>query len=830
MNRFWRRAVIPALLLAAAMGLRLHAPTADLPADISFSGSIYTDEGNQCHNSRSKVLFGEWYPDDWRITHYNPVVPYLKYGIFKVLGVGLFQVRLVSFIFAFLSLLFFYWTLRSYLEFPFALLGTGLLGVNFLFVMYNRIGTFETPMIFWMILALFLIEKFRVRERPIFLLLAGASAYMAFIFKNTVAHFLPVPLAACLIYAAFAPPGSKRPPGGWLRRCGWILAGLIGVFLIWLLAFYLPNREWIWNAPGQYIGNQMFPRSLGSALDNFLAFNWKQQFFKIPVVWVFSLLYVPLFVRRLLNRSADISEISVFLYFLSHTVFFMFISNRPTRYLVAVIPAMAFMATLTLRRLWRPPDPSSPPPTLRTRLLLIPLDALWLGLAAYFCLIPLLGHVLPGLRTPPLSWAYALAALAAAVAGHGLKRVLETRLTDSVWRRSTGRVLRITLFSAALATALLVNLYHYRHWDRTKTHTVYDLSRELGSRLQNAYIAGLTAPVAVLENRHRALFLFPRFVNWTPDTFARYPLTHALLASFNHEISLYYSAWPERMEHAALLKTYSVKDQFLHLYSFREPFVAQLESTEHGSLRARVVNPAGTRQTGTLGVASFRTAGGQGRSSSTCVSYLPRIRVDLDPGSNTLEWPLPGVKTGESEARAWLVFTTHEGWEGPLRYEAEKFPRRVGQNEALAGASAGWVRTFRRGRDRPGFLCFGPFVPYSPGLLQVDFHLRLDSVRPGIRPLCSVEVFSYRERRSLVKRILKPRDIPGDGRVNLRLWVLLPDTKTLEFRVFAEGWADMVLDYIDMTYLQGQVTFPEGSVQETISGHDDCCKGGVSGE
>ena len=70
------------LILLFSFGLRIYAPTADLPADISFSGSIYTDEGNQCHNSRSKILYDEWYPDDWRISNYNPVVSFIKYIIF----------------------------------------------------------------------------------------------------------------------------------------------------------------------------------------------------------------------------------------------------------------------------------------------------------------------------------------------------------------------------------------------------------------------------------------------------------------------------------------------------------------------------------------------------------------------------------------------------------------------------------------------------------------------------------------------------------------------------------------------------------------------------
>ena len=102
------------IILLFSIGLRINSPKADLPSHITFSGSILTDEGNQCHNSRSKALYNEWYPDDWRITSYNPLLPYMKYAIFKIFGVGLWQLRSISFIFAFLSLLLFFLTLKSY--------------------------------------------------------------------------------------------------------------------------------------------------------------------------------------------------------------------------------------------------------------------------------------------------------------------------------------------------------------------------------------------------------------------------------------------------------------------------------------------------------------------------------------------------------------------------------------------------------------------------------------------------------------------------------------------------------------------------------------------
>ena len=197
-RRTERAAVLAALLiLLFSMVLRINAPRADLPSHITFSGSILTDEGNQCHNSRSKALYNQWYPDDWRITGYNPILPYIKYAVFKIFGVGMWQLRSVSFLFAFLTLLFFFLTLRSYFhpKYSPALLGTLLLGVNFLFVMYNKIGTFETSITFWVVLALYFLEKYRSGRKTVFLVLTGAATFMAFVFKSIMAYFLPLPIA-----------------------------------------------------------------------------------------------------------------------------------------------------------------------------------------------------------------------------------------------------------------------------------------------------------------------------------------------------------------------------------------------------------------------------------------------------------------------------------------------------------------------------------------------------------------------------------------------------------------------------------------------------------
>jgi 4-amino-4-deoxy-L-arabinose transferase-like glycosyltransferase len=790
------------ILLLFSMGLRLNTPRADIPHDISFSGSIYTDEGNQCHNSRSKILYNEWYPDDWRIKNYNPVVPYVKYGIFKIFGVGMTQVRAVSHIFAFLSLLFFFLTLRSFFNFAFSMLGTLLLGINYFFIMFNKIGTFETPMIFWMILSLFFMEKFHTTQKSYLLVLAGMSAFMSFVFKNTGAHFIFVPAAAYVLLLFFGDPSEKTTLKKGIKNVTLILGGVFAVFLLWLVFFYIPNREWIMSAPGKYIGNQMLPQSLKEAVSNFFGFNWKDQFYKMPIVWFSALLFVPLFFRRLLRYKANLTEIGFFLLFLSHTLFFFFMSNRPTRYLVPVIPAMVFMTTLLFERMYRFSLEKSAPPSYKKWEYgaLLALDIGWLSLGLNFCFIPLYSRYIHGMARPPLTYKYFLFSLFAVLVFYLLKSLYWKMLKDKFSLKIPLKV----LFVVMLGISLFINMKYYLKWNSEKTYSVLNISNELREKLDHAYIMGLTSPVAVLENTHKSLFLYPNFVQWEDDIFNRYPLTHALIANVHGEIRMYFDQWPQKMSNANLLKVYNVKDQFLHLYSFEDPYISGW-SEEDGSFRVTIMNP-GNQPVETQPGKVFHS------SNPECSLSLEQGRpVQIQPGENTIPVVMDIGKLNQlNPAPETVIFyLKNDKWGNRFRYEGEKFPRWVGGDKRDLSASSGFVRSYvgpvKKGKKKPGFISFNPNfpLPFSQGLVKVDFHLKFSKIKSKLQPLCKIDIFPHREEEALAFKELKARHVKENQFGDYTLCAVVPETKFLEFRVYAEGFCDIELDYIDVTYYQG---------------------------
>ncbi len=812
-KRNWVMVVI-LFIFIFSMGLRINAPRADLPSHITFSGSILTDEGNQCHNSRAKALYGEWYPDDWRITNYNPVLPYIKYTFFKLFGVGITQLRLVSFLFAFLTLAFLYLTLRSYLHpnHRFALLGTLLLGCNFFFVMYNKIATFETAITFWVVLCFYFLEKYRSKNKSIFLVLSGAAAFMGFVFKSIMAYLVPLPFAACLLICLFPKDAERRSLATGFRNLLLVGAGVLVVAVPWYLFHYLPNKAWIISAPGKFMGNLMLPHSLDKAWQNFLAFNWKSQLYKIPVIWLGALLYIPLFSRRVLRKRVRLTEAAIVLFFLAHTFMFFFMSYRPTRYFVPLIPAMVLMTVLLFKRFVYGSDENLEIRRGMTDGVLYVLDVLWLTVASAFCFLPLISRYIYTFDVPRISLVY----LSAAAVLVGIYYLFKNTYRRWIWKRPDFRFFTIPLLLFMVGTSIYISLSYYWQWNREKTFSIRDMSLELEEKLEDAYIGGMTAPAAVLENRHKALWLYPNFVNWDRDTFKKYPLSHALLGTdVSREIFHFFNRWPVRMSHAALQKVYHIKDYFLHFYSFKNPYISEAKQLEGagGKIRLTAVNPTEAAVTVRVGRMVFASPPGEGTSAQLPLEAVKgKAEHSLPPGTSFIDMELPPVPgTAEpADANAPVTGTvfyfldySHPFSRDRLRYEGEMFRYKTGDNERTLAASSDGVRRFLAGSHAPGFMAYGPAVPYGKGIIKVHFKMAFSNLKSKLRPLCRVDIFSHRAGKPVAEKGIKSSDIKRSKKGLFSLSAVLTGTDTLEFRVKAQPLADITLDYVDLEYVQG---------------------------
>ncbi len=810
---------ISVFILVLSIGIRVYAPLADLPPDISISGSIYTDEGNQCHNSRSKILYDKWYEDDWQVTRYNPILPYVKFAIFKIFGVGFLQVRSVSIIFSILTLLFLYLIFRSYFSPLLSLFGAALVGLNFFIVMYGKIGTFEIPMIFWMILSLYFIEKFRKTKSSYFLFLTGVTAFTAFVFKNISAYFVPVPFVSYFIYILFNDKKESIFTKRNLKNSLLIIAGTLSVFLTWYILFYLPNKEWIMSAPGKYIGNQVVPKTISQAIGNFFAFNWKEHFFKIPIIWLFSILYLPVFYRKLILKKSDITDLAFTFFFLSHTVFFMFMNHRPTRYLLPVIFAMIFMTLQFFSYLLNTKEKQVGPSIIQ-RILFIILDTIWVIIGYYFCFSPLFFKYFGILKAKKISIFVIISAIIFSVLISFIKPGSFSKIRGMFFKEKIAYITVSILF----ALSLFFNLYYLKKWDDNKTYTVLNINKDLKKNLNNAFVAGLTAPVSVLENKHRSLFLFPDFVNWNNDgtkndTFIKYPISHALLASFNHEISLYFQSWPKRMENAKLLKNYNVKDQFLHLYSFIHPYIEKIKRLDNLNFELIIKNPNSGKTDIYINeiYLSKESINEEIKGSDVYIKKGKKF-ITLNNGtlkdhsSTIVNITLDERRINNSKSILFNIETSLE--KEALRYEGEKFPGRTGINKKVKSSSANFVRVFDGKKNKTGFLIHGPHVPfeYTQGFVKAEFSLSFNRINNNISPVCTIDLFDKDKKQKFTEKTIIPkRDKTGlNVFKNYSIYTHIPSTKKIEFRLKTADLgnknekANIYIDYVDITYYQGK--------------------------
>lgn len=800
MNKKWIIAAIAIIFLSFL--LRIYSPLSDLPPDISISGSIYTDEGNQCHNSRSKALYGNWFPDDWKITNYNPVVPWIKLAIFKVFGVGLLQVRSVTYIFAFLSLLFFFLTLKSYFPPMWAFAGIFVLGFNFLYIMYNRIGTFETPMIFWMILSLYFLEKYRTSGNMVFPLLSGMAAFTAFVFKMTGAHFIPVPLAAIIICFIIYPKEKKLKKRVLEKGILFLLAGIVVLLGLWVFFFYIPNKEWIKSAPGSYIGNQMFPKNLHQMIGNILAYNWKEQFFKMAPVWIMALLYIPWFFRRLVRKSYSLTEAAFILFLFSHTASLMIMNHRPTRYLIASIPPMVFLAIHFFYNLSATREKIIFKPTVTERVIIFFTDFIWLNFFLYYCAVPLISRLTGKAIVYNLSLENLLFSIILIVSAYILKNSLKNLKQI---RKISGSKIFISFFLILfLSISFLTNMNYYILWAEDRTHYVENISKEIGEKIKNGYIAGLTAPVSVLENRNRALFLYPKFVHWEKDTLEKYSITHALLATFNFEISNFFNMWPEKMKNARLLDVYNVKEQFLHLYSFVYPYIDHIENGLDGGQKIVVENAEESNSKINFDMIFLSKDIKTGVNRINIRNVPGNFRVST--GKNILDFKNFNA-VGVNIKSDILLHIKNRGCPEVFRYEGEKFPRKNGEDIRDSSFSGKYSRFFDRQKDRRGFIISsnnGKFIPVSEGILKVDFRIRFDKIRSRIRPLAIIDVFDNSDNLKLSEKKIKKKNVNEGEFKDISLICIVKGVKNIEFRVFTTGYSNVTVDFIDVTYYQGK--------------------------
>ena len=109
-----RKFIFAAILICLFTGLRIVNLPSDPPWDLSTSAAIFTDEHHNIYCVRNKILFGEWMMTKWNMYIFSPLWTILQYPILLLLGIGMWQIKILAIILSFLTMILIYRSFKEY--------------------------------------------------------------------------------------------------------------------------------------------------------------------------------------------------------------------------------------------------------------------------------------------------------------------------------------------------------------------------------------------------------------------------------------------------------------------------------------------------------------------------------------------------------------------------------------------------------------------------------------------------------------------------------------------------------------------------------------------
>jgi 4-amino-4-deoxy-L-arabinose transferase-like glycosyltransferase len=520
-----RRFLAVALLIIALGGaLRMLWLRADPPT--TSVGIVWHDEGAWTHNARNRALWGTWTTDQWNPVYIAPVFTAFEYAAFRAWGVGTWQARTIPAASGLVALAAIMMGLAAVTGHRrVALVGGVLLATEYTWVMWNRAALMESTMTMFMVMAWAAYAL--ASKRPVWGLLAGAAAALAWFTKAAAAFFV----AAIVVDAAItllARPSSEVSPDDIRRRrraALWTLAGGAVVGGAIALVFVWPHWTDYWFYNVQMSVERKPTYDLPHLIERASWLPVVQDIFTRlwPLLAASAIAMAGVFARLRQARPGERLLVWWVVFGLAELV--VHDSGSERRY-VMFIPAIVALASLALASgaAWIP-SATAAAARWRSRLLFVPV-ALGLGYVVIgSALQPLL--VVDRSALHPYHTAVSVAAALA---------VLGTSCLIVWWRPAVGwlstHAIPPRAAAVLVAAVVLWNLGQYVGWAAARTELNYRASVALGQLLPSGTpVQGKLANGLDLENQIKPIFVGRGFGNYA-DRFdrddARYILTYDL--------------------------------------------------------------------------------------------------------------------------------------------------------------------------------------------------------------------------------------------------------------------------------------------------------------
>ena len=519
--------------------------TADPPYDLSTSGGPYGDPGGYSFNARNKTLFGSWEVDNFNMMYLSFPPHSVTYLVFRLLGIGFAQQNLVPVLFSFASLIFFFLIIRERLGNILALIGTGLLGFNYLFLMYSRIANRVMPPIFFILLGIYLLQK--GKKKPLWLIGAGMSLFLALISKSVVFFAVGAVLAGYLVYVLLNTSIKEIA-----KRLSLLLVGALLPFIPWLFFLYIPHRDFINSFSQLNVQYLIPPKSLSLILKYF----WTRPqilLHEMPVIFLLAALFSLMLLYRAVHASKKVLLVDwIFLFwFFAGFFYYAVIQQRVTRHYIPQIVPLVFLAILLAHHLFTNLNFERPR---KHRLLYGLLVFLWM-LFPVSMLMKAITKEFPRLFRGQIGLNLSLLILS-------LLMTLLLFLFLKFWTKKEKFLpapsFKIILLILLLSASMIFQVSKYMGWALNPQFQLKEASQDFGKAFDKATLAGLWAPAVCLENEHRAHEYFQGYINDRKDFFERFNITHVFTTTAFNEDLIFERNFPQVMNRAKLLARYHI--------------------------------------------------------------------------------------------------------------------------------------------------------------------------------------------------------------------------------------------------------------------------------
>ncbi len=548
---FYRALII--IIIACAFLRALH-PSADPPVDLSWSGGYFADEGFWVHNARNQILFGEAVTNDWNDMYLSPITYWLAFIAFKLFGIGLWQARIISIVLSSFSILLIALALSLRLSERTALYAAVFWGFSFVPMMYGRLYLLETPLVFFISLALFL---YLMGERfPPGYLLCGVALGCAYSIKSLAVYLIVASLASLILMFISQ---SQRSLKDLLRNLGFICAGFLMIIIPLYLLFYLPHWELVSGYNRYYLSQQS--ASLSGIAKDVLT----QPFFiyasRFPVITALGMVGLISLFDKLYRKRANTVEILLFCWFILGFVMLSMFHYRPVRYYLPIFLALHIMAALGLERLFDLLGGDVFQRVLWSRgrkaVLLVIFIIIAGSLGGFMLLAPRLG-VSKDLLAYVYKPGFYLSGFTLGLVGYYVLRLAGNK--DSMQHQRL-------IYMALISIFVIHNALQYVNWARAPKYTIRSASLKLEMLAPGGRVAGQWAPQLCMNNQLRCYPMWLGYVNHE-DALELYDITHILLWSFNDglEEKNFRIMYPRALKQGELIETFIIKQSEVKLY------------------------------------------------------------------------------------------------------------------------------------------------------------------------------------------------------------------------------------------------------------------------